>query len=359
MSTVSGIDPLFEKISEISAIKGQETKSIFVPAIPPITSRIGRLLNKFPKLTGQHDAYDLKDAPAPGIEPRQNSIAGKVLSAARQMPQALILLSAAESQYSSHYLMAPSSIRERIVLTMHQPVAYHRLLWSNVAALDGLRAIVCLSIDQEEYFKSITATRVIRIPLGVSHNFFQPDPEYTRESDMRLLFVGQWFRDFETLEKSFSLLKNACPSIKLDCVIPQSALRAGSLMKLAQNESVQWHTNISAQKLLELYRNCTIVFIPLLDAAANCAILEAFACGKPVISTRVGGAQEYFSGRFGELCEPGDAYSHFRALQCWLQNLKRCKSAGLEARKYVEKTRTWDTIAIKMIEEIERETQPS
>lgn len=349
MSSVSGFDPLFV---EFVKLVGPGAKSFFVPGVSPKMTRLERLLAKAPRLTGYYDVYDLKNAPAPGIEPRQNAIAGSLLREANKSPQSLILLSSAESQYGQHFLEAPPSVRNRLVLFMHQPDAYHRLFWLNKSALNGLKAIVCLSENQERYFKSITSTPVLRTHLGVSHNFFQPGQKLDPASSPRVLIVGLWFRDFDTLASSFALLQNTRSDVLLDCVIPLVARNVPPLRKLAQNTSVSWHANISADELLTLYQRCNIVFIPLSDAAANCAILEAFACGKPVVSTRVGGVQEYFEDSFGELCEPGDCYAHFQAMHAWLNDPQRCAAAGAAARKYAVETRTWSDIAKKLLHDL-------
>ena len=49
-----------------------------------------------------------------------------------------------------------------------------------------------------------------------------------------------------------------------------------------------------------------MVVFALRDATANNAVLEALACGAPVVATDVGGVAEYLGDGAALLCPPGD-----------------------------------------------------
>jgi glycosyltransferase involved in cell wall biosynthesis len=55
--------------------------------------------------------------------------------------------------------------------------------------------------------------------------------------------------------------------------------------------------------LIQLYREADAVLVPVRDATANNAALEALACGTPVISTMVGGIPDYVDNTCGWLFE--------------------------------------------------------
>ena len=47
------------------------------------------------------------------------------------------------------------------------------------------------------------------------------------------------------------------------------------------------------EDLLSLYQQSDLLVMPMLDCTANNAVLEAMACGTPVMINRVGGVSEY------------------------------------------------------------------
>ena len=64
------------------------------------------------------------------------------------------------------------------------------------------------------------------------------------------------------------------------------------------------YKDISDAELLNLYQKANVLFLPLLDAIANNVILEALACGLPVITTKLPGTMEYLTEQEGILISP-------------------------------------------------------
>ena len=96
------------------------------------------------------------------------------------------------------------------------------------------------------------------------------------------------------------------PDIELDCLIPIQARDHPVLTRLAGNSRTHWHSGLYSEQVRELYRRATLLFLPFIDAAANNGIVEALACGLPIVSTRVGGIPDYVPDDCGRLCAPGD-----------------------------------------------------
>jgi glycosyltransferase involved in cell wall biosynthesis len=64
--------------------------------------------------------------------------------------------------------------------------------------------------------------------------------------------------------------------------------------------------------------------------------LEAMACGKPVVVSNVGGMPEIISDKVGRLVDPRDEESIAAGLRPFLRDETLRKSAGFNARAYVE-----------------------
>jgi len=80
-----------------------------------------------------------------------------------------------------------------------------------------------------------------------------------------------------------------------------------------------------------------ILILPSLNEAFSCVIPEAFACGLPVIATRVGGNKDIIiDGVNGVLIEPNDVDAIYRAISWYLENREAAASMGAKGRILVE-----------------------
>ncbi len=284
------------------------------------------------------------DAPSPFTGLRHEAAAGELLAAMSATPGASVLLSVGESQYGGILSHAAPAIRSRLVVCCHQPPSWWRLHWRDTSVLDGLGAIVCLSREQQDYYHSLTQTPAILIRHGVSLDFFTPSND-PGDPAPRLLFVGHWLRDFETLAASMEHIWRSNPQVELDCVIPHHVRDIPALLRLARNPKVRWHAAISSTTLRNLYRRATLLFLPLVDSTANNAIVEALASGLPVVSSNVGGIADYVPEICGQLCPPGEANAHAEAVLVWLKDPGRLAHARVACRQYAMKELDWDRIA--------------
>ena len=257
MSQVSGFDPFF---SAIEKVPGLQIQNVFVlQSLPPlgVAKRLARRIRR---------PAPVPDSPSPFVEPRHEAAGSELLAAMSAAPEALALLSAGENQYGGILSHAAPAIRSRLIVCFHQPPSWWRLHWRDANLLDGLGGIVSLCEEQRNYFVSLTSTPVTLIRHGVSLDFFTPSDQRP-DGPPRLLVVGHWLRDFDTLAASVELVWQSHPQVEVECVIPPIAReRAAALLRLARDSKVRWHAGISAEKLRDLYRQATLLFLPLLDA---------------------------------------------------------------------------------------------
>jgi glycosyltransferase involved in cell wall biosynthesis len=89
----------------------------------------------------------------------------------------------------------------------------------------------------------------------------------------------------------------------------------------------------------ELFSRATVVACPYVDATQSGVVLTAFAFGKAVVATRIGGLPEYIEdGLTGLLVEPGDAGELADALVRLLEDaeLRRRMRAAIEQRVHAQ-----------------------
>lgn len=270
-----------------------------------------------------------------------------------QSENSFLILTAGENQFGRSILEASGNIKKRTIIVFHQPPSWLKLHWKNFSCLDGFKNIVCLSQTQKEFFEEITKTPVILLKHGVLHTYFKPPNKILcANNNKKLLFVGQWLRDFDVLESSMQIIWDHLPNVTLDCVIPRFSRSSPSLMRLALDKRVKWHADISSEELLALYQSATLLYLPLIDAVANNAIVEALSCGLPVVSTNVGGIPEYIPRGAGELCRPNDPEDHAKIAIKWLLDETSRKNSSHIGREFALKYLDWNNITKKFISEI-------
>lgn len=187
--------------------------------------------------------------------------------------------------------------RPRMVATFHQPAALLAGMVNGrlLARLDA--AILLCEAQRPAVAPHLPAARIHVIPHGIDSGFFTPGPR--REgAELRLLSVGHWLRDHATAFAALKLLREAGLRPALRLVTPQVPPEVPP--------GVTVESGLTDEELRQAYRDADLLLLPLADATANNAILEAMACGRPVVTTDVGGVAEMTEGA-ARLVPPGDA----------------------------------------------------
>ena len=339
MSAVSGFDALF------TALKAQhpaEVTDLPLSAEPPAPGVGRRLYAKALRLAGLE--RPTMSAPSPFVGLRHEKAALRVLRFLRERPGSLALLSAGENQLGATLCQAPEDLQQRLVVCFHQPPSWHRLHWQQPAAYGRLGGIITLCEEQSAFFEGQTEKPVLKINHGVDLSFFHPGSA-TPSVSPRLLFVGQWLRDFATLAESMELIWQWRPDVTLDCVVPRGARNHDALLRLARDQRVRWYAGLSAEALRGLYQNATLLFLPVVDATANNAVIEALSSGLPVVSSNAGGLQDYLPTECGLLAQPHNAKAHADAVRALISTPATLAAAQQKCREHAITHLDWQQIA--------------
>ncbi|MEF2144715.1 MAG: glycosyltransferase family 4 protein [Desulfovibrionaceae bacterium] len=168
----------------------------------------------------------------------------------------------------------------RIMATYHLPAAFMETIIPDKSHFPLHDAVVVVAPNQVEYFQGLAgADKVHFIPLGVEVDVFPFGP--AEERCPRVLFVGNWLRDFPALVQATARINALAPEVEVVCVTPEAnhPLFAGL--------DVDLRCNIPTADLLELYRTSSALLFPLADCTANTALLEAMCSGLPVVTNRM------------------------------------------------------------------------
>jgi glycosyltransferase involved in cell wall biosynthesis len=130
-------------------------------------------------------------------------------------------------------------------------------------------------------------------------------------------------------------------NVKFDVVAPPEIAKE---YDFASN--VDWHSGLSTQELLALYRGADILLMTALDATANNALLEGMACGLPVVCQKVGGLTAYVNDSCALFAPPRDAESLVEQLRRLGQDLGLRKRLSDGARA-LAMNYEWSVVASK------------
>ncbi|HUR21345.1 MAG TPA: glycosyltransferase, partial [Vicinamibacterales bacterium] len=93
-----------------------------------------------------------------------------------------------------------------------------------------------------------------------------------------------------------------------------------------------------AGALLRLYQEATVFALPSDEEGFGMVLLEAMACGVPVVSTRSGGPDDIVTdGEDGYLVPRNDAHALSARLSELLENPARAAEMGRKARLTIER----------------------
>jgi glycosyltransferase involved in cell wall biosynthesis len=119
-------------------------------------------------------------------------------------------------------------------------------------------------------------------------------------------------------------LSNEHPELKLR-IVGDGSERASLQTRadeLGIGERVEFLGTLSGDRLAREYRAADLLVMPSLREGFGVVLVEALACGTPVVATRSGGPADIVDGdKLGELVEPGDADALARGIRLALDRV--------------------------------------
>jgi glycosyltransferase involved in cell wall biosynthesis/GT2 family glycosyltransferase len=232
------------------------------------------------------------------------------------------------AQFLPRLCKLPHSIRPQLVVSYHQPpeVLDEVIRKDNVARSD---CIVVVAPEQLEFFKTHAAPEKVRLILhGIDTRYFKPAMRTRVDGTVRCVTVGHNYRDYKTMRQVAAKLSGE-RDIEFYVVSPRPTGMEGL-------PNVMVYNSISDERLLRLYQQADILFMPLTKATANNALLEGIACGLPVLSTALPSVQAYLPGPEAILVKDNDPHAFLDAILSLAKCPATRRGMATAARKRAE-----------------------
>lgn len=189
----------------------------------------------------------------------------------------------------------------RLIATFHGPLAVSAapLDW----VCDTVDAAVLVSDYQRRYFEPLLPPdRIVVARHGIDTAFFRPAAPPT--GDPVCISVGSHLRDFSTMIRTVTGVWDSDPRVRFLFVGIEDPSALGPLL---DDPRVRVVSGLSDEGLRDAYQGARLALYAFRDATASNALLEAMACGLPLVATDVGGVREYVDAGGAHLSAAGDA----------------------------------------------------
>src|SRR5262249_18661952 len=174
-------------------------------------------------------------------------------------------------------------------------------------------------------------------PYGVDAEFWKPGTITIPPEPLRFIYAGQI-----SLRKGIPLLIDAWSKAELrdaELALVGSWLLADSKRR-SLPPGIKWFPPCSSQALRERYRESHVFVFPSFTEGLALVLLEAMACGLPVIASEASGASEVITAGCGFVIPPGDLDGLVDLLRWFDQHRDEVPAIGREARSQAARC-TW------------------
>ncbi len=239
--------------------------------------------------------------------------------------------------------------RAPLILTVHDPEVHHgentlrKQIVRRLTIACARRIILHNRTQKAQFCQShgVPTGTVAVVPLGVNCLYWNWIDESIAIDERTLLFFGRLsaYKGLETLFQAAPLACQRLPNLRIIVAgNPVPGYRLPPAPMLPNGGKLQILTGyVPNRQLAELFQRAAVVVCPYTAATQSAVVLTAYAFGKPVIGTAVGGLPEYIThGETGILIPPGSPEALAAAMVDLVERLVNFPDTLLGFQKQIE-----------------------
>jgi glycosyltransferase involved in cell wall biosynthesis len=212
--------------------------------------------------------------------------------------------------------------------------------------------VITVSEELRRYYigEGVDKDKIRVLYNGVDTKRYRPVTAARKPSGLRLLFVGKLIerKGVVHLLKAFRKIKGEVPDAEL-FIVGRKDEKSGYFREVQRNmtEGVTLAGVVGEDELIRHYQKATMLVHPPTYEAFGMTLVEAMACGTPVVATSVGGIPEVL-GDDGVLVKPGSAEAIAKAVLKLAGDKKRYQKLARRSRQRVEENFSWESVVKRL-----------
>ena len=231
--------------------------------------------------------------------------------------------------------------------------------WVKKNVVGKFHGIICVSKPVLAHIsKSFTCPRVV-IPNGIDLNEYKPSKSKMQkfnDGKVNILFLGRIERNkgLEYLLRSYVTLKKKHPHIRLLIAGFGKEKNYKKLVKKLKLIDVEFIGTVKNKRKLKYFSTADIFCSPSLHESFGIVLLEAMACGKPIVAFDNKGYERILTGKGAKfLVKPKNIDELSEKLEILIRDKKLRESMGRWGLNHVKKY-SWENVG-KQIEDFYEE----
>ena len=208
-----------------------------------------------------------------------------------------------------------------------------RFAFKNAQRVTPVSQVLKKSIQQYHVSPNFTV-----VPNSVDFQHFFLNPSRTSNDPPKYLFVGSLIpiKGLDYLIKALEFLKDKPWTLDILGDGPERTTYVEMSKSLKIDDHLVFHGYQSHEKVAEHMRQADLFILPSLWENLPCVLIEAQACGLPIVATNIGGIPEIVYPGSGWLAMPGDVASLTATISLALDQLTTIdrKEISFKAKRY-------------------------
>jgi L-malate glycosyltransferase len=194
-------------------------------------------------------------------------------------------------------------------------------------------------------------TKIIQLPHGIDADLFSPraaSKPLSSDQKQSILFLANVIerKGVFVLLKAFDKVASRLPQSRLSIVGAGQDLEKvkSQILHSPHRDRIKAWGGVDRSSTPQIYKEHALYCLPSFGEPYATALIEAMACGLPVVSTYSGGTPELVLPGGGRLIAPGDSDTLADTLIEILSSPTLGKELGQENRRYVLERFAWDVV---------------